>query len=83
MSRYIDHTHHSLLILLTISFLYNIIIMTLLQHSVAKWLDTLGMGEYTELFRVEGYKTGEDVENLKDLDKKQLSRMGITKMGII
>ena len=54
-----------------------------LQHSVAKWLDTLGMGEYTELFRAEGYKTGEDVENLKDLDKKQLSRMGITRMGII
>ena len=39
------------------------------------------MEEYTELFKEEGYSKEEDVENLKGLNKRDLSRMGIVKMG--
>ena len=39
------------------------------------------MDEYTDVFHRAGYKTAEDVENLKELDKKELNKMGIVKMG--
>ena len=45
------------------------------------WLVGLELEEYTELFHAEGYKTEEDVENLKDLKSKELKAMGIHKRG--
>ncbi len=45
------------------------------------WLKDLELSEYTELFHSEGYNTGEDVINLKDLDEEQLRAMGVTKKG--
>ena len=38
--------------------------------------------EYTELFHLEGYKNGEDIENLKDLKEADLKAIGISKRGI-
>ena len=46
------------------------------------WLKTLGMEEYTKVFHRAGYKTGADVENLKEIDEQELKRMGIIKMGM-
>ena len=46
------------------------------------WLKTLGMEEYTEVFHRAGYKTGADVENLKEIDEQELKRMRIIKMGM-
>ena len=51
------------------------------QQSVEAWLVGLELEEYTELFHAEGYKTEEDVENLKDLTSKELKAMGINKRG--
>ena len=45
------------------------------------WLLGLELEEYTELFHAEGYRTEEDVENLKDLTSKELKGMGINKRG--
>ena len=36
---------------------------------------------YTENFKMGGYYSGEDVENLKGLEQKDLIEMGITKRG--
>ena len=55
----------------------------LLQNSVEEWLKGLELSEYTELFHSEGYKKGHDMVNLKELDVKQLQKLGITKKGII
>ena len=52
-----------------------------LQPTVKDWLKTLEMEEYTEVFHRAGYKTEEDIENLKEIDDKELRRMGIVKMG--
>ena len=53
-----------------------------MQPTVTDWLKTLGMEEYTEVFHRAGYKTGADVENLKEIDEQELKRMGIIKMGM-
>lgn len=37
------------------------------------------MDEYTEVFHSVGYRTAEDVENLKELSEKEMRRMGIHK----
>jgi hypothetical protein len=53
-----------------------------LQPTVKDWLQTLEMEEYTEVFHRAGYKTEEDIENLKEIDDEELKRMGIVKMGM-
>lgn len=50
---------------------------------MTNWLVSLEMEEYTELFHNAGYKTEADVENLKEIDDKELKKMGITKMGML
>ena len=49
---------------------------------MTNWLKTLDMEEYEKVFHSAGYETGEDVENLKDIDDRELMKMGITKMGM-
>ena len=39
------------------------------------------MDEYINIFHSAGYKTGEDVENLKELSKKELKKIGVHKRG--
>ena len=39
------------------------------------------MEEYTEVFCRAGYSKEEDVENLKELNRRELNRMGVVKMG--
>ena len=39
------------------------------------------MDEYIDVFHSAGYKTEEDVENLKELSEKEMRKMGINKMG--
>lgn len=51
------------------------------QENVPEWLESLNLKEYKELFELEGYFSGEDVENLKGLTKENLRDMGITKRG--
>lgn len=46
-----------------------------------EWLANLELSEYTQLFHREGYKSADDIVNLKDLDLAQLKSMGITKKG--
>ena len=41
----------------------------------------LEIPEYTELFHLQGYKTGNDIENLKDLKDDDLRVIGISKRG--
>ena len=41
----------------------------------------LEIPEYTELFHLQGYKTGDDIENLKDLKDEDLKAIGISKRG--
>lgn len=53
----------------------------LLQDNIVEWLSTLQMEEYIDVFHSAGYKTGEDVENLKELSEKEMRKMGINKMG--
>ena len=53
----------------------------LLQDNTVEWLSTLQMEEYIDVFHSAGYKTGEDVENLKELSEKEMRKMGINKMG--
>ena len=50
---------------------------------MTKWLQTLDMEEYEKLFHSAGYETGEDVENLKDIDDRELMKMGIIKIGVL
>ncbi len=45
------------------------------------WLEHLELSEYTDLFHSEGYKEGEDMVHLKELDLAQLQQIGITKKG--
>ena len=52
------------------------------QENVSQWLKNLQLEEYEALFESEGYFSGEDVENLKGLTKKDLRGMGITKRGM-
>lgn len=56
--------------------------MCTLQADVEQWLERLEIPEYAKLFHLEGYKTGEDIENLKDLKEKDLRALGILKRGI-
>lgn len=51
------------------------------QQSVEAWLVGLELEEYTQLFHAEGYKTEEDVENLKGLTSDELKAIGIHKRG--
>ena len=51
------------------------------QENVSQWLKNLQLEEYEALFESEGYFSGEDVENLKGLTKKDLQGMGIAKRG--
>ena len=51
------------------------------QQNVDEWLKTLKMDEYIDIFHSAGYKTGEDVENLKELNKNELKKIGIHKRG--
>ena len=51
------------------------------QQSIPDWLKTLQMEEYTEIFRRAGFSKEEDVENLKELNERELNRMGVVKMG--
>ena len=53
------------------------------QKNVYTWLESLKLGEYNGLFESEGYFSHEDIENLKDLTRNDLQRMGITKRGEI
>ena len=53
------------------------------QATVTEWLKTLDMEEYEKVFHSAGYETGEDVENLKDIDDSELMKMGITKIGVL
>ena len=46
-----------------------------------KWLKQLKLQEYEKCLHKEGYRTGDDIVNLKDLDKPQLEALGITKRG--
>ena len=48
---------------------------------MTEWLQTLDMKEYEKVFHSAGYETGEDVENLKEIDDRELKRMGIKTMG--
>ena len=41
------------------------------------------ISEYTELLHLQGYKTGDDIENLKELKDEDLRALGISKRGII
>ena len=52
-----------------------------LQTDVANFLKSLELAEYTHLFRREGYRTLDDVENLIGLTESHLKQMGITKKG--
>lgn len=52
------------------------------QQNVDEWLKTLKMDEYIDIFHSAGYKTGEDVENLKELNKNELKKIGIHKRGM-
>ena len=45
------------------------------------WLKKLELEEYTELFHAEGYRTEDDIENLKDLTEDHFKGMGINKRG--
>jgi len=51
------------------------------QYDVLQWLDTIKLSQYKALFKSEGYSTGEDVENLKGLKRKDLEEIGITRRG--
>ena len=52
-----------------------------MQADVEELLKRLEIPEYTELFHLEGYKTGDDIENLKDLQDEDLRALGISKRG--
>ena len=39
------------------------------------------MDEYIDIFHSAGYKTEEDVENLKELNNKELKKIGVHKRG--
>ena len=51
------------------------------QQSVVEWLQRLELDEYTELFHAEGYRTEDDIENLKELTQERFVAMGIHKRG--
>ena len=68
---------------LLLTFLYSPLCLPLYtqQRNIPDWLETLQMEEYTEVFRRAGYSREEDVENLKELNRRELNRMGVVKMG--
>ena len=45
------------------------------------WLHSLELQGYQELFEAAGYKTRDDLENLKGLKRMDLQKMGISKRG--
>lgn len=55
--------------------------LILLKANVEQWLERLEISEYTPLFHQQGYKTEEDIENLKDLKDEDLKAIGISKRG--
>ena len=57
-------------------------IYILLQANVSQWLKGLKLRMYEKLFELEGYFSGEDVMELKNLTEKDLKAMGITKQGL-
>ena len=48
---------------------------------VGTWLHSLELQGYQELFEAAGYKTRDDLENLKGLKRMDLQKMGISKRG--
>ena len=56
-----------------------------LQESIEFWLNSIGMSEYTENFRSNGYIADakeDNIEGLKELTKEKLkSELGIRKKG--
>ena len=52
-----------------------------LQRGIVELLRTLELQEYEELFSKQGYGTEDDIENLKDLQEKELREMGVHKRG--
>ena len=51
------------------------------QKSVKQWLRNIKLDQYEELFKLEGYSTEEDLENLKGLTRTDLQSIGITRRG--
>jgi hypothetical protein len=51
-----------------------------LQKSIDEWLEYHELGQYSELFKREGY---EDLSHMKDLKADQLKNMGIKKRGTL
>ena len=47
-----------------------------------EWLQYYELGQYSELFRREGYKWDKDFANMKALNMDQLKRMGVKKRGM-
>ena len=45
------------------------------------WLNSLELQGYQQLFEAAGYKTRDDLENLKGLKRMDLQKMGIYKRG--
>jgi hypothetical protein len=54
-----------------------------LQRDVDEWLEYHELGQYSELFRKEGYKWSRDLANMKELKAEQLKDMGIKKRGTL
>ena len=52
-----------------------------MQDDVQKWLDILKLGQYKNFFKLEGFSTKEDLENLKSLKKEDFESIGITMRG--
>ena len=48
---------------------------------VGTWLHSLELQGYQQLFEAAGYKTRDDLENLKGLKRMHLQKMGISKRG--
>ena len=48
---------------------------------VGTWLNSLELQGYQQLFEAAGYKTKDDLENLRGLKRTDLQKMGIGKRG--
>ena len=48
---------------------------------VGTWLHSIELQGYKRLFKEAGYKTREDLENVKGLKRTDLEKMGIKKRG--
>ena len=49
---------------------------------IGTWLHSLELQGYQQLFEAAGYKTRDDLENLKGIRRADLQKMGIKKRGI-